>query len=97
MLQLRVVLIAAFFALSPIAIAQTIPSSQIPLDGSATPDQIRTLLRSSDPREQAWGGWLAARKDPSEVVPALLQVVVQHRSTNGLDAAMDRHWMLSFS
>jgi hypothetical protein len=98
-LRLREVWFAAFLALSPtastlptmslLAIAQTTPPSQIPLDDSATPDQIRTLLQSSDPREQAWGGWLASRKDPSEMVPVLLQVVVQHVSTTGLDAAMD--------
>jgi hypothetical protein len=90
-LRLHLVSIAALLALSPLAIAQTTPQSQIPLDDSATPAQVRTLLQSSNPREQAWGGWLAARKDPSEMVPTLLKVVVQQLSTTGMDtdAAMD--------
>ena len=68
-----------FLAMPVLAVAQTATHPEIPLDDSATPAQIRTLLQSSDMREQAWGGWLASSKNLPDMIPLLERVVTTHR------------------
>ena len=55
-----------------------------------SPKQVPALLESGDPREQAWGAWLAGRFFLTDSVP-LLERAVETRlnSSQGWDAALD--------
>ncbi len=65
--------------------------SKIPADLEST----RVLLQSSDPREQAWGAWVAQRDRRAELASSLQAVVARHVTGQGradqaaLDAGLD--------
>jgi len=85
-----VLTLATVFAVPRSAAAQSLADS-LTADTPATSAQIRALLSSSDTREQAWGGWFAAREKTPELTPVLERVVSQQLSSGQPpnDAAMD--------
>ena len=79
------ILIALLLALPATISAQSLVDSLTP-DSIVTQTQIRSLLESSDPRDQAWGGWFAGRAKLPEMIPLLEQIVTQ-RLPNANDQA----------
>jgi hypothetical protein len=83
-----------FLFLAQVVAYPQVPSSSI----EALPDagHIKTLLKSADSKDQAWGAWFANQGQDRDVIPLLQQVVAQHVDgkdwlTDGLpmDAALD--------
>jgi hypothetical protein len=82
------------FVTFSVGAAQTPSVSQIPLNDSATPEQVRILLQSSDTREQIWGAALAMRKKMTDANPLVEKLVSQNltgpsSSNRTLDTALD--------
>jgi hypothetical protein len=82
-----------FFAVS---ISAAILQGQAPSTSTVTTAQARSLLESSDPRDQAWGAWWASQGKMQELEPQLrknLEALLQARRADPqtFDAILDAY------